>query len=130
MSRLLATMAPWDGQKGLKQVKQIIRVSVVLWLFVVAGMSAVVAGTVANLYDEQLVVESQSPETLKKAAAEALERVFIRVSGRGDIASNAAVAGVLARPEPLITQYRYQRSKGENGEDILLLSLSLSLIHI
>jgi hypothetical protein len=126
MSRLLATMAPWDGQKGLKQVKQIISVSVVLWLFVVAGMSAVVAGTVANLYDEQLVVESQSPETLKKAAAEALERVFIRVSGRGDIASNAAVAGVLARPEPLITQYRYQRSKGENGEDILLLSLSFS----
>ncbi|WP_373077902.1 DUF2066 domain-containing protein [Zhongshania sp.] len=126
ISRLLATMAAYDGQKGLKQVKQIIRVSVVLWLFVVAGVGAVMAGTVANLYDEQLVVESQSPESLKKAAAEALERIFVRVSGRGDAGRNAAVAAVLARPEPLITQYRYQRSKDQYGEDILQLSLSFS----
>jgi hypothetical protein len=124
ISRWLATIAPRDREKGIKQVKQIIRVSVVFLLLVTAWGS--VADTVANLYDEQLVVESQSPQTLKKAAAEALARVFVRVSGRGDIAGNPSLNEVLARPEPLITQYRYQRSQDENGEDILQLNLSFS----
>ncbi len=114
----------------MKQVKQIIRVSVVFLLLATAGASVAVADTVANLYDEQLVVESQSPQTLKKAAAEALARVFVRVSGRGDITGNPSLNEVLTRPEPLITQYRYQRSKDENGEDILQLNLSFSPMQV
>ncbi|MEX1668191.1 DUF2066 domain-containing protein [Zhongshania guokunii] len=107
-------------------MKQIIRVSVIFYLWVMVGSGHVMAGIVANLYDEQLVVESQSREVLKAAAAEALERVFVRVSGRRDVGGSPSLAAALAQPEPFITQYRYQRSKDDEGADVLQLSLSFS----
>lgn len=84
------------------------------------------AAVVGNLYDEQLIVESQSRDALKQGAAKALERVFVRVSGRRQVRDNPVVAAALAEPEPYMTQFRYQRSKNIDGLDELVLKLSFS----
>jgi hypothetical protein len=94
--------------------------------FQLAMAGGVWADTVGNLYDETLIVESQSQETRNLAASEALQRVFVRVSGRSDAAENTHIRGSLAKPEVFITQYRYQRKVSGEGEDIIELSLSFS----
>ena len=103
---------------------QFIRVLVPVFaiLMAVSGQAAVVG----NLYDEQLIVESQSREALKQGAATALERTFVRVSGRRQVRGNPVVAAALAEPEPYMTQFRYQRSKNADGLDELVLKLSFS----
>ncbi|CAA0082835.1 Uncharacterised protein [Zhongshania aliphaticivorans] len=105
-------------------MRQIIRAlaSVFAVLTALSGQAAVVS----NLYDEQLLVESQSRTALKQGAGLALEQVFVRVSGRRQVADNPVVAEALAAPEPFMTQYRYQRSKNDEGEDELMLKLSFS----
>jgi hypothetical protein len=94
--------------------------------FQLAMAGEVWADTVGNLYDETLIVESQSQETRNLAASEALQRVFVRVSGRSDAAENTNIRGSLVKPDVFITQYRYQRKVSGEGEDIIELSLSFS----
>ena len=105
---------------------QFIRVLVSASAIFIALSGQLSAAVVGNLYDEQLIVESQSRGALKQGAAIALERVFVRVSGRQQLRDNSVVAAALADPEPYMTQYRYQRNKNAEGEDELALSLSFS----
>ncbi|MFT7404269.1 DUF2066 domain-containing protein [Zhongshania sp.] len=105
---------------------QIIRVLVSALTILLALSSQAAAAVVGNLYDDQLMVESQSRAALTQGAATALERVFIRVSGKRQVRDNPVVAEALAKPEPFMTQYRYQRSKNAEGIDELELKLSFS----
>ncbi len=98
--------------------------------FVVLGLvlwaTGVHAAALQNLYEEQLPVATQSSETLRRGAGEALEKVLVRVSGRRDVADNARIAEALANAEPLLTQYRYHRKLDEEGEEQLSLQVSFS----
>ncbi|WP_269617739.1 DUF2066 domain-containing protein [Zhongshania sp. BJYM1] len=105
---------------------QIIRVLVAAFAISAALSGHVAAAIVGNLYDEELVVESQSRDVLKQGAAKALERVFIRVSGRRQVRDNPIVSAALADPEPYMTQFRYQRNRSADGADELVLKLSFS----
>ncbi|MEX1665034.1 DUF2066 domain-containing protein [Zhongshania arctica] len=105
---------------------QIIRVLVSALTILLALSTQVAAAVVGNLYDDQLLVASQSRAALTEGAATALERVFIRVSGKRQVRDNPVVAAALAKPEPFMTQYRYQRSKNAEGIDELELKLSFS----
>jgi hypothetical protein len=126
MTEWLATMARRSREKDVYKVIQIIRVLVSAAVILMAFSGQVIAAVVGNLYDEQLIVESQSRDALKQGAATALERVFIRVSGRRQVSDNPVVSSALADPEPFMTQYRYQRSKNAEGVEELLLNLSFS----
>ncbi|MFT6578437.1 MAG: hypothetical protein ACJAW0_000873 [Zhongshania sp.] len=126
MTEWLATMARRSREKDVYKVIQIIRVLVSAAVILMAFSGQVTAAVVGNLYDEQLIVESQSRDALKQGAATALERVFIRVSGRRQVSDNPIVSSALADPEPFMTQYRYQRSKNAEGVEELLLNLSFS----
>jgi len=119
-------MACRSREKDVYKVIQIIRVLVSAAVILMAFSGQVTAAVVGNLYDEQLIVESQSRDALKQGAATALERVFIRVSGRRQVSDNPVVSSALADPEPFMTQYRYQRSKNAEGVEELLLNLSFS----
>lgn len=113
-------------EKDVYKVIQIIRVLVSALTILLALSSQATAAVVGNLYDDRLMVESQSRAALTQGAATALERVFIRVSGKRQVRDNPVVAAALAKPEPFMTQYRYQRSKNAEGIDELELKLSFS----
>jgi uncharacterized protein len=122
----LATMANCVREKGVYIVIQIIRVLVTAFAISAVFSGQLAAAIVGNLYDEELVVESQSRDILKQGAAKALERVFIRVSGRRQVRDNPSVSVAIANPEPFMTQFRYQRNKSADGADELVLKLSFS----
>lgn len=97
----------------------------VLMVACLTGRSAD-AAVLQNLYDEGLIVEEQSPQSLRRGAGEALERVLIRVSGQSQVRGNRQIDQALGNAEPLLTQYRYLNQKGPEGESQLLLELSFS----
>lgn len=89
---------------------QKLKILALLSCLVLGMTSHVSADIVGQLYDERLAVEDQLPASLKKTAAEALERVFVRVSGRGQLRGNEAIEEALRSPEGFLTQYNYQKS--------------------
>ncbi len=84
----------------------------------VCSLSA--ADMVDGLYEERLPVAGQSPAVLKAAAAEGLQKVFVRVSGRAQLAESAAITAALAAPEAFLTRYRYQRQELPSGSELWL----------
>lgn len=86
--------------------------------------SPVSADIVGQLYEERLAVQDQSAASLKQTAAEALERVFVRVSGRGQLRGNEAIEQALKAPEGFLTQYNYQKSGAETEQLMLAMRFS------
>ena len=87
--------------------------------------SAAVAGRVDDLYKGREAVAEQSPATLRRGAASALEQVFVRVSGQGQLPQSSALSEALASPEPFLTRYSYRR-ENTDGEERLWLDMKFS----
>lgn len=83
------------------------------------------AEVVDNLFDVAVEVEEQGQRELARAAAEGLETVLVRVSGRQDVRDNPTVAAALSDARRYLSQYRYETVKKDSGgESRLLVHLS------
>jgi len=82
------------------------RLFFVLILLIATQASAV---DVANLYQSQSPVSSQSEEERLKAAPDILRQVILKVVGNSETLKTADLAPILAQSEQLIQQYQYHR---------------------
>tara|TARA_B110000881_G_scaffold84222_1_gene73809 strand:+ start:2114 stop:3253 length:1140 start_codon:yes stop_codon:yes gene_type:complete len=78
----------------------------VLLLGVAQKLSAV---TLENLYLAEVVSVSQSDAQRRKDAAEGLQQVLIRVSGRSEILQNPVILEALQTPEQYYSEFSYAR---------------------
>lgn len=65
------------------------------------------AVVVADLYDVQIIVEDQSPKVLNQAMREALQQVFVKVSGSAESLSNQSIMRASNSAMSFVKSYRY-----------------------
>ena len=85
----------------------------VLLLVVAQKLDAV---TLENLYQAEVLSESQSDAQRRIDASEGLSQVLIRVSGRSDILQNPVIVAALKTPEQYYSEFSYARVEAGNDE--------------
>ena len=85
----------------------------VLLLVVAQKLNAV---TLENLYQAEVLSESQSDEQRRIDASEGLSQVLMRVSGRSDILQNPVIVAALKTPEQYYSEFSYARVEAVNDE--------------
>ena len=83
----------------------------VLLLVVAQKLDAV---TLENLYQAEVLSESQSDEQRRIDASEGLSQVLMRVSGRSDILQNPVIVAALKTPEQYYSEFSYARVEAVN----------------
>ena len=85
----------------------------VLLLVVAQKLDAV---TLENLYQAEVLSESQSDAQRRIDASEGLSQVLMRVSGRSDILQNRVIVAALKTPEQYYSEFSYARVEAGNDE--------------
>jgi len=85
----------------------------VLLLVVAQKLDAV---TLENLYQAEVLSESQSDAQRRIDASEGLSQVLTRVSGRSDILQNPVIVAALKTPEQYYSEFSYARVEAVNDE--------------
>ena len=85
----------------------------VLLLVVAQKLDAV---TLENLYQAEVLSESQSDAQRRIDASEGLSQVLTRVSGRSDILQNPVIVAALKTPEQYYSEFSYARVEAGNDE--------------
>lgn len=85
----------------------------VLLLVVAQKLDAV---TLENLYQAEVLSESQSDAQRRIDASEGLSQVLMRVSGRSDILQNPVIVAALKTPEQYYSEFSYARVEAGNDE--------------
>ena len=83
----------------------------VLLLVVAQKLDAV---TLENLYQAEVLSESQSDAQRRIDASEGLSQVLTRVSGRSDILQNRVIVAALKTPEQYYSEFSYARVEAGN----------------
>ena len=83
----------------------------VLLLVVAQKLDAV---TLENLYQAEVLSESQSDAQRRIDASEGLSQVLMRVSGRSDILQNPVIVAALKTPEQYYSEFSYARVEAVN----------------
>ena len=83
----------------------------VLLLVVAQKLDAV---TLENLYQAEVLSDSQSDAQRRIDASEGLSQVLIRVSGRSDILQNPVIVAALKTPEQYYSEFSYARVEAVN----------------
>ena len=83
----------------------------VLLLVVAQKLDAV---TLENLYQAEVLSESQSDAQRRIDASEGLSQVLMRVSGRSDILKNPVIVAALKTPEQYYSEFSYARVEAGN----------------
>jgi len=99
---------------GFKPIRRL------LAAFLIAALGfteTAMAEEVANLYQDTIIVESQSQRELDAAAKSGLAQVFIRVSGSADAAQQPAIRSALRRAKSFVKQFRYQTFPATDTEE-------------
>ena len=89
----------------------------VLLLVVAQKLDAV---TLENLYQAEVLSESQSDAQRRIDASEGLSQVLMRVSGRSDILQNPVIVAALKTPEQYYSEFSYARVEAVNDEAVAL----------
>ena len=89
----------------------------VLLLVVAQKLDAV---TLENLYQAEVLSESQSDAQRRIDASEGLSQVLTRVSGRSDILQNPVIVAALKTPEQYYSEFSYARVAAVNDEAVAL----------
>lgn len=89
----------------------------VLLLVVAQKLDAV---TLENLYQAEVLSESQSDAQRRIDASEGLSQVLTRVSGRSDILQNRVIVAALKTPEQYYSEFSYARVEAVNDEAVAL----------
>lgn len=79
-------------------------------------ISRVAAEQIENLYTVAVPVQSQSSGELRRASADGLASVMVRVSGAQDVMANGGLAKEMSRAQQYLRQYRYQTLTPPDGE--------------
>ena len=74
------------------------------------------AVTLENLYQAEVLSESQSDAQRRIDASEGLSQVLTRVSGRSDILQNPVIVAALKTPEQYYSEFSYARVEAGNDE--------------
>jgi hypothetical protein len=79
---------------------------------IVAGLlwmlaSLAVAGVSQQLFESEVVVQSQAPAERSAAMKSALEEVLVRVAGQNSVLTTGPAMALLQKPSRLVQQYRY-----------------------
>ena len=85
----------------------------VLLLGVAQKLDAV---TLENLYQAEVLSDSQSDAQRRIDASEGLSQVLTRVSGRSDILQNPVIVAALKTPEQYYSEFSYARVEAGNDE--------------
>ena len=85
----------------------------VLLLVVAQKLDAV---TLENLYQAEVLSDSQSDAQRRIDASEGLSQVLARVSGRSDILQNPVIVAALKTPEQYYSEFSYARVEAGNDE--------------
>jgi hypothetical protein len=85
----------------------------VLLLVVAQKLDAV---TLENLYQAEVLSDSQSDAQRRIDASEGLSQVLTRVSGRSDILQNPVIVAALKTPEQYYSEFSYARVEAGNDE--------------
>ena len=85
----------------------------VLLLVVAQKLDAV---TLENLYQAEVLSDSQSDAQRRIDASEGLSQVLMRVSGRSDILQNPVIVAALKTPEQYYSEFSYARVEAGNDE--------------
>ena len=85
----------------------------VLLLVVAQKLDAV---TLENLYQAEVLSDSQSDAQRRIDASEGLSQVLTRVSGRSDILQNLVIVAALKTPEQYYSEFSYARVEAGNDE--------------
>ena len=87
-----------------------------------SGVSTVYAQDPGQWYQAEIAVPDQSDEQRQEAVAEALNEVLVKVSGRGDIAGDAALTGVLGNPTRYVQTFSYRTNEDSaNAQELPLI---------
>ena len=89
----------------------------VLLLVVAQKLDAV---TLENLYQAEVLSESQSDAQRRIDASEGLSQVLMRVSGRSDILQNPVIVAALKTPEQYYSEFSYARVEAVNDAAVAL----------
>ena len=102
--------------------------NIVMLLLLLAGLTAR-AEVVNTLYDARVEVEQRGDQVLKRAAAQGLAEVLVRVSGRAEVAREPVLQPALRNAQSLVRQYRYE-SETNDGVQKLFLALNFSELEV
>ncbi len=89
----------------IHQQKTIIQAIVACLLWVVASLA--MAGVSQQLFESEVVVQSQAPAVRAGAMKSALEEVLVRVAGQNSVLMTEPAMALLQKPSRLVQQYRY-----------------------
>ena len=78
-------------------------VACLLWILA----SLAVAGVPQQLFESEVVVQSQTPAVRAAAMKSALEEVLVRVAGQNSVLTTGPAMALLQKPSRLVQQYRY-----------------------
>lgn len=74
-----------------------------LWMLA----SLAVAGVSQQLFESEVIVQSQAPAERAEAMKSALEEVLVRVAGQNSVLTTGPAMALLQKPSRLVQQYRY-----------------------
>jgi hypothetical protein len=82
-------------------------------LLMLSFASFATAEQLRNLYDVEVVTQSQSARDLRTASREALAILFVRVSGSNDVINNPVIKSAISNAQTYMRQFQYQRRNVE-----------------
>lgn len=89
----------------IHQQRTKIQVAVACLLWMVASLAGAVVSQ--QLFESEVVVQSQAPAERSAAMKSALEEVLVRVAGQDSVLTTGPAMALLQKPSRLVQQYRY-----------------------
>jgi len=89
----------------IHQQRTKIQVAVACLLWMVASLAG--AAVSQQLFESEVVVQSQAPAERSAAMKSALEEVLVRVAGQDSVLTTGPAMALLQKPSRLVQQYRY-----------------------
>jgi hypothetical protein len=89
----------------IHQQRTKIQVAIACLLWMVASLAGAVVSQ--QLFESEVVVQSQAPAERSAAMKSALEEVLVRVAGQDSVLTTGPAMALLQKPSRLVQQYRY-----------------------
>lgn len=86
-------------------------------------ISSLLAVEFSGLYEAEITVANTSPETRKGATLQALNEVFVKLTGQSNISNNPALKETLEKADRFVQSYRYKQSNDPNEPSQIITSL-------
>ena len=113
--RDVAKYCPIKFCSGFRRMSVVVRRNIFVRFFsllLLMGLSSsVLAAKVANLYKQEIPINSQGEQERQDAMGQALTNVLIKVTGQRDALNLPAVQAAMRNPAPYVQSYSYHRDE-------------------